>query len=287
MCHETNTDCSDTGITSLHGLKPGLLSALLLLLVSAHPMAYAQSANEDESPVVEGHHQEQEQDQYLLTIADPFVEMHTGPHAGYPIFYVVERGEEIHVIRRKTNWFKVETSRGEVGWVSREQMRQTLLPSGETFPLVDRDEDDFAGRRWVAGVTAGELDSSPVFTLFAGYALSENLSAELSFGQSIGNDSSSRFYKGNLLMQPFPDFTYSPYFTLGVGRVEVETSSTLIAAKSDTNTFAQVGLGIQCYISRSFLFRVEVNEYVVFAESDSGNNNEVLDEWKIGFAVFY
>jgi len=269
----------------LHGLRLGLISSLLLLMVSASQLAHAQASNEDESLSVE--RSGLEQDYYALTITDPFVEVHTGPHAGYPIFYVVERGEEIQVLSRKTNWFKIETSRGKIGWVSREQMRETLLPSGETFTLVDRDEDDFAGRRWVAGVTGGELESAPVFTLFVGYALSENLSAELSFGQSVGNDSSSRFYKGNLLMQPFPDFTYSPYMTLGVGKVEVETSSTLIAADSDTNDFAQVGFGIQGYISRSFLFRIEVNEYVVFSTSSTGNDNEVLDEWKLGFAVFY
>jgi hypothetical protein len=257
----------------------------LLLLVGASQLAHAQAAKEDESLAVES--LDLDKDYFGLTITDPFVDMHTGPHAGYPIFYVVERGEEVRVLSRKTNWFKIETSNGKTGWVSREQMRQTLLPSGETFKLVERGEDDFAKRRWVAGVTGGELESAPVFTLFGGYAFTENLSAELAFGQSVGTDSSSSFYKGNLVMQPFPDFTYSPYMTLGIGQVEVKTSSTLIAADSDTNTFAQVGFGIQTYISRSFLFRIEVNEYVVFSTSSTGNDNEVLDEWKFGFAVFY
>jgi len=269
----------------LHGLRLGLLSSLLLLLLGAGQPAQAQAAKEDESLAVEA--PDRNEDYYQLTIADPFVDMHTGPHAGYPIFYVVERGEQIHVLSRKTNWFKVETRNGKIGWVSREQMAQTLLPSGEVFQLVERGEEDFAKRRWVAGVTGGELESAPVFTLFAGYSFTENLSAELAVGQSVGSDSSSRFVKGNLVMQPFPDFTYSPYMTLGIGRVKVKTSSTLIASDSDTNTFAQVGFGIQRYISRSFLLRIEVNEYVVFSTSSTGNDNEVLDEWKIGFAVFY
>jgi hypothetical protein len=269
----------------LHGLRLGLISSLLLLLVGANQQAHAQVAEGDEPLAVEA--PDLEDDSYVLKITDPFVEMHTGPHAGYPIFYVAERGEEIRVLSRKTSWFKIETSKGKIGWVNREQLRNTLLPSGETFTLVERGEDDFSRRKWVAGVTGGELESSPVLTLFAGYAFTENLAVELSFGQSVGSDSSSRFYKGNLLMQPFPDFTYSPYMTLGIGRVEVETSSNLIAADNDTNTFAQVGFGIQRYISRSFLFRIEVNEYVVFSTNSTGNDNEVLDEWKLGFAVFY
>jgi len=269
----------------LHGLRLGLISSLLLLLVSASQLAYAQVAEGDAALSAEA--PDLEDDYHALTIADPFIELHTGPHAGYPIFHVVERGEEIRVLSRKTNWFKIETSKGKTGWVSREQMRETLLPSGEKLTLVELGEDDFAKRRWVAGVTGGELESAPVFTLFGGYAVTENLSVELSFGQSVGSDSSSRFYKGNLLMQPFPDFTYSPYMTLGIGRVEVKTSTTLISDNSDTNTFSQVGFGIQTYISRSFLFRIELNEYVVFSSNSTGNNNEVLDEWKLGFAVFY
>jgi hypothetical protein len=269
----------------LHGLRLGLISSLLLLSVGANQVGYAQVPEGDDQPAAQA--PDPEDDNFVLTIADPFVELHTGPHSGYPIFYVVERGEEIRVLSRKTNWFKVETSKGKTGWVSREQMRETLLPSGKNFTLVERGEEDFAKRKWVAGMTGGEIDSAPVFTLFGGYAVTENLSVELSFGQSVGSDSSSRFYKGNLLMQPFPDFTYSPYMTLGIGRVEVKTSTTLISDNSDTNTFSQVGFGIQTYISRSFLFRIELNEYVVFSSNSTGNNNEVLDEWKLGFAVFY
>ncbi len=269
----------------MYGLRSALLYGLLLVVVSASQAAIAQSANKDEALAVEAPNLANEV--FLVTIADPFVEMHTGPSAGYPVFHVVERGDQVRVIRRKTNWFKIETSDDKTGWVSREEMRQTLLPSGESFKLIDLDEDDFAQRKWVAGVTGGEFESAPVFTFFGGYAFSDNVAAELHFGQSVGTVSSSRYYKGNLVMQPFPDLNYSPYMTLGIGRIEVSTSSTLIAANRDDSTFAQVGLGLQTYISRSFLFRFEVNEYVVFSTTNTRNNNEVVNEWKFGFAVFY
>ena len=100
-------------------------------------------------------------------------------------------------------------------------MRQTLTPSGEGFELLDLDADDFSKRKWVVGVTGGEFEAAPVFTFFGGYQFTENVTGEVHFGQSVGTISSSRYFKGNLLMQPFPDFSYSPYMTLGVGRVEV------------------------------------------------------------------
>ena len=87
-------------------------------------------------------------------------------------------------------------------------------------------------------------------------------------------------------MQPFPDLKYSPYMTLGLGEIEVDLSVILISANKDKNNFAQFGLGVQRYISRSFLFRFEANEYVIFS-SGTSDNSEVVSEWKFGFAVFF
>lgn len=223
---------------------------------------------------------------HKVTIADPFIELHTGPGGGYPIFYVVDRGTEVSVIRRKTDWFRIRTSDGKTGWASRDQMRETLLPTGEKFKLIEMGLEDFSQRKWNIGFTGGEFESTPVFTLFTGYAFTENLTGELHFGKSVGDKSSATYYKGNLLMQPFPDFKYSPYLTLGLGEIEVDPSVILISANKDKNNFAQFGLGLQRYISRSFLFRVEANEYVIFS-SGTSDNSEVVREWKFGFAVFF
>ena len=223
---------------------------------------------------------------YKVKIADPFIELHTGPGSGYPIFYVVDRGAEVSIIRRKTDWFRIETSDGKTGWASRDQMRETLLPTGEKFRIVESDLEDFTQRKWILGFTGGEFESAPVFTLFTGYSFTENLTAEFHLGKSVGDKSSATYYKGNLVMQPFPEFKYSPYFTLGLGEIEVDPSVILISAKDDKNSFAQVGLGLQRYVSRSFLFRFEANEYVIFS-SGTSDNSEVVSEWKLGFAVFF
>ena len=257
----------------------------LLLLVMMSQVSLAQSTEQDESSEVEV--PSLDDSYYRVTVADPFIEMHSGPSAGYPIFHIVERGTEVSIVRRKTNWFKIETSDGKTGWVSRDQMRQTLQPSGEPFKVLESDESNFAQRKWVLGVTGGEFESAPVFTLFTGYSFTENMAAEVHFGQSVGSVSSSTFFKGNLVMQPLPDLTYSPYMTLGIGRIKVSPSSSLIAAEDDTNTFAQFGLGVQRFVSRNFLIRFEVNEYVIFSTSSTSDTNEKVNEWKFGFAVFF
>ncbi|MCP4390144.1 MAG: SH3 domain-containing protein [Gammaproteobacteria bacterium] len=265
--------------------KGVLLPSLYLLLAATCNTVFAQTEKEDPSLAVET--VVSDPDVYRVTIADPFIELHTGPGQGYPIFYVIDRGIEVRVLRRKTDWFKIVTDDGKSGWASRVQMRQTLLPSGEQFKIVELDLEDFTQRSWVLGVTGGEFESAPVFTLFTAYSFNDNLAVELHFGQSVGRKSSARFLKANTVMQPLPDLKYSPYMTLGLGRIEVSPSSTLIATRDDRNDFAQFGLGLQRYISRSFLFRLEFNEYIIFSANSTRNDNEEVNEWKFGFAVFF
>ncbi len=262
-----------------------LLPGLCLLLAAFFNTAYAQAAKEDPSLAVE--RVVKDTRYYRVTVTDPFIELHTGPGAGYPIYYVIDRGTEVQVLRRKTDWFKIVTDDGKTGWASRNQMRRTLLPTGEEFKIVELDLEDFTQRKWSLGVTGGEFESAPVFTLFSAYSFSENLAAELHFGQSVGRKSSATFLKANAIMQPLPDLKYSPYMTLGLGRIEVSPSSTLIVTQDDKNDFAQFGLGIQRYISRSFLFRLELNEYIIFSANSTRNDNEGVNEWKFGFAVFF
>ncbi|MGB5329936.1 MAG: SH3 domain-containing protein [Gammaproteobacteria bacterium] len=267
----------------MNQFKGILLSSLFLLFAVAQGPS-AQAAD-DSGLAVET--VKKDEVGYRVKIAEPFIELHTGPAAGYPIFYVIDRGTEVRIVRRKTNWFKIETDDGKRGWASRDQIRQTLLPSGEQFKAVESDQDDFTGRRWVLGVTGGEFDSTPVITIFTGYSFTENLSVELHVGQSTGTVSDSQFIKANMVMQPLPDWRISPYLTLGVGQIETDPNSTLISQNDDSNTFAQYGLGIQGYVTRSFLARFEVNEYVIFSSTATRDDNEVIHEWKFGFAVFF
>lgn len=253
---------------------------LFLLSIAALIPARAET-NEDEPETAEELVAQQ------VTIVDPFIELHTGAGSAYPIYHVIDRGERVYVLRRRTDWFQIRTLDGKTGWASRQQMLQTLLPSGENFVINELTAEDFPKRKWVLGVTGGEFESAPVFTIFSAYALTENLAAEAAFGNSVGSISSSSFWKLNLVMQPLPELTYSPYLTLGFGNIKVKPSATLIVPNDQSNSFSQFGVGLQRYVSRSFMLRLELNEYIIFASSTTSDENEVVNEWKVGFAVFF
>lgn len=224
-------------------------------------------------------------DVYLeVKVADPYIELHTGPGSGYPIFYVVDRGDFVEVIKRKTDWFKVRTVKGKTGWVSRFQMEKTLTSSGDVTEFADAALGDFSKRRWEAGLVGGTFNSSPVMTLYGAYVLNPNLSAELSASQVTGDFFSSDLVNFNLLAQPFPKWRYSPFFTLGLGQITTNPKVTLIQAQDSEDMIAHMGLGVKVYLTRRFIFRAEYKNYVGFSSDD---DNEEFEEWKAGFAFFF
>ncbi len=222
-----------------------------------------------------------------LVIADPYIELHTGPGARYPIFHVLDRGQSITILKRKTRWYKIRSSKNKTGWVSEQQLQQTLLPDGQQIVFVEADKDSFVERKWELGVTTGELEKAPALSVYGGYLFTENLSSELTFGHAIGNVSSSNILKLNMLIQPYPAWRFSPFFTLGAGVIQVKPNATLINPADKKNAMSQVGFGFKTYLSRKFILRFEYNQYVIFSANNDKDANEDISEWKIGFALFF
>lgn len=220
-----------------------------------------------------------------ILIADPYIELHTGPGRGYPIFHVVERGQEVVIVKRRTDWFQVRTDRDVEGWVAREQMLATLEPTGEPLDLQEPARENYMSRRWQGGVMAGDFGGASLVSVFGGYAFSDNLSIELTLNHIIGDISNG--YSATLgLMHVFvPEWRLSPYFTLGTGVIYIDPKSTLVRAEDRTDQIGYVGGGLQFYLTRRFMLRSEYRSNIVFTSRD---DNEEVDEWKyLGFAFFF
>ncbi len=222
-----------------------------------------------------------------VKIADPFINLHTGPGKAYPIFHVIDRGELVTVEKRRTDWFRIRAENGKIGWASREEMQSTLLPGGAQLYIKNADEGDFFRREWSYGITAGEFENAPIISLFSAYSFSENLALELSYAQSSADVSSSSHIKAGLMMQPYPHWAVSPYFTLGVGNIKVKSGASLISANRKESSFTQVGLGVHYYLSRRFVLRFEINEYALLSATNANDENEEIGEWKTGFSIFF
>lgn len=220
-----------------------------------------------------------------ILIADPFIELRTGPGRGYPIFHVVERGQEVRIVKRRTDWFEIRTDRDVVGWVSRDQMIATLEPTGEPLDLQEPARANYMSRRWQAGVSGGDFEGASLISAFGGYSFSDNLSVELTVNHILGEFSNGKSVTLGLMHVFVPEWRISPYFTLGTGVIEIEPKTTLVNTEDRTDQIGYVGGGIQVYLTRRFMLRSEYRNNIIFTSRD---DNEEADEWKyIGLAFFF
>jgi len=227
---------------------------------------------------------EAEENPLRVEVAAPYIELHTGPGFVYPIDQVVERGEWVEVLSRRTDWFQVRNHRGHLGWVHVDEMQHTLTENGEPLGVSSFTQEDFRQRDWEFGFLGGDLDGAAVLSVYGGYAFNENMSAELTLSQAVGSYSSEYLVDVNLLTQPFPEWRYSPFFTLGSGMINTKPDTTLVQTEDRTDTTAHVGIGLRAYMTRRFFLRAEFRHYTVFT---SRNDNEDFDQWKIGFGFFF
>ncbi|TLY83125.1 MAG: SH3 domain-containing protein [Gammaproteobacteria bacterium] len=94
--------------------------------------------------------------EYLqVFVAQPYLELHTGPGRGYPVFHAVPRDASVDVLFRRTEWFKVRTERGVEGWASQAEMLKTVLVSFNPQLALEGAVGQFLGR-FSNGVT-GDL----------------------------------------------------------------------------------------------------------------------------------
>jgi hypothetical protein len=219
-----------------------------------------------------------------VAIADPYLEMHTGPGRGYPVYHVVDRGETVDIIKQRTDWFLVRAANGKEGWVDRAQMELTLQRDGEQFSLRRATIDDFTNARWETGILAGDFGGANSISVYGSYSLNPNVSVELWGTQILGNFSNGWMASGNIVHEAFPEWRVSPFFTLGAGYIRTEPKSTIVLPEDRNDQIGHVGAGFRIYVTRRFLLRAEYKSYVVFTSRDE---NEEIEEWKAGFAFFF
>ncbi len=260
---------STTTILSTYRLDRWLVSACLIALAL---LLTPSTADADDEPL------------RSVAVADPYLEMHTGPARGYPIFHVVDRGEQVEIVMQRTDWYLVRTDRGVEGWVDQEQMELTLNPDGSEVDFAVAGLEDFTNSRWEAGVLAGDFGGANIVSLYGGYSLNPHVAIEVWGSQILGNFSNGWMGSVNVVHETWPDKRISPFFTLGAGVIHTAPKSTIIQGDDRTDEIGHVGAGFRVYATRRFLVRAEYKSYVVFTSRD---DNEEVEEWKVGFAFFF
>ena len=219
-----------------------------------------------------------------VQIAEPFIDIHTGPGRGYPKTQIVERGGWLEVLSRRTSWIKVRTTKGHEGWVNQNDMALTLDPDGEPTQISTVGEGDFAHRRWELGFKVGTFSGARTSDAYLGYYFTDNLSIEATMGEAYGTTVDFLFLNGSLTHQPWPQWRYSPYITLGGGIKRTDYSKTEVQLSERIDQTLHAGLGLRMYITHQIMLRGEYRATVILTDQDQ---NEESDEWTIGLSAFF
>ena len=199
-----------------------------------------------------------------LTVADPFLEMRTGPGRGYPVFFVVARGQAVAIELRHTDWYKLRAEGGQLGWVHRSQLETTLTAAGSSKTFRDIALDDYLLRRVQMGAALGRFKSEPMLKLYASVKLSDTLSVEGDIGQVQGVFSGTNFWHVALHSEPWSDRRLSPFFGVGLGQFKNFPNQSLVGATATDAKLAHAIVGARYYLSERFVLRADWAIYTAF-----------------------
>ena len=219
-----------------------------------------------------------------LFVTQPYLELHTGPGRGYPVTQVVARGESVDVLFRRTDWFKVRTERGVEGWAAARELQLATLADGSQFQVKMGDRAGFASHRWEAGIFAGDYAGATLIAAFGALSITDNLKIEIGASQYTGNVSDGELVEIGLAHVFMPEWRFSPLVDLGTGYRWVQPKATLATPVDRSDEVGYYGVGARFYLTRRFFLRGDFRKYVVFTRT---NENEVNEEWRLGFGFFY
>jgi hypothetical protein len=218
-----------------------------------------------------------------LEVVEPYIEMHTGPGRGYPVFNVVEQGQNIEILKRKPGWYKIRSKDEKTGWTKASQLAHTLQPTGLPVDLPEVGHGDYLTSHWGVGFKAGQLEGANTFSASAGYRPFSWVGVEVEGGKIYDDSVTSDYYGANILVEPLPNMTLTPFASAGIGKFSFDSRQKVLVEDAGSPTYNSFGGGASLYIGRNFVVRGEYRWYSI--STDDGSRG--LNAWTIGLNAFF
>ena len=209
----------------------------------------------------------------------------TGPGRGYPVFHVVQREASVDVLFRRTDWFKVRDERGVEGWAAQRDMRSTLLADGIALHVQPGRPRRLHLARLRTGHLRRRLRRRHADLRLRLVFVQPQLAVELTGRSSSATPRTATVADLGLTHVFVPEWRLSPFLMLGTGHRAHRAARRRSCCRSTAPTRPPTsGGGVRFYLTRRFFVRAEYRSHMVFT---SRNDNEEVDEWKLGFAFFF
>lgn len=228
-----------------------------------------------------------------MEIQKTYIDVHTGPAKGYPVFHTLERDEQIRVLKSRTDWYKIQTLDRYApveGWVHRDDLNHSLFLDGSIADLSFDDYEDIVQNRWIWSGASGDMAGAQSLEMSLGYRLTNYLSVEATYGQATGDfsDIDYAYLKAKSAFKSLSIISerlrVTPYFSIGAGTLTTNPNTKLVQSEQRNDTSMLAGFGVRTYLTRSFFMRLEYNQHLVLTNRDT---NEDIDQWLFGLSVAF
>lgn len=221
-----------------------------------------------------------------LKVTSPFINMHSGPGAEFPIFHVLSQGEVFTLQKERTGWYKVSTQKNIQGWIQAQQLANTRLIDGTQVAVSGGSFEDYLNRDWELSAQTGALDKVSALSVSGAWVWTKNIAVELAYSQALGNVADNKIWSIRMRQTFFPDYHLSPYVAVGTGEISTTPRSLLVQSGSETRKTAhyEVGVGAEYYLAQKVVLKAEYKSLLALTERDE---QERLDHWMLGVTVFF
>lgn len=219
----------------------------------------------------------------MVTVEQAYVDVHTGPGIGFPVFTVIERGHRFNVLAEQGPWFKVQSDRQEVGWVAGEAIAVDAVNHSPRVSFAAAEHAYNSARNYMVGVDGGMLWRDYVYRLSGSYHMLKGLHMDMMYAQSAGLYMMSNYYSVGLQWYLWSEQRFSPSLFVAGGELQGNPRATLYPALKTQAGFVSGGLSVRMRMTDRFFIRTGVG-IVSIQQSKVSQPN--FWEWQIGVQTY-